>query len=732
MAKKKREGIPAVLEHYMSLDNIAPELNEQILTNMAFEVITKADKDDESRSEWKKRYKKSMEIAKQISTGKNTPWRGAADVKFPLLLSAAIQYNARMFPEIVQGSDVVKTVDMNEDPTDEELDRADLIANHMSWQCIEQISNWISDTDKLFMVLPLVGTIYRKSQFDSIEKQPAVDLCLPDDIIVHNDVASLEKAERITHILHLSNNELLEYMRAGIFNEYPLEELEEGSTEDNTISNSSSPTDNKTNPELHKIYEQHTWWDLDDDGYKEPYIITVHCSSAKVLRIVARYTKDSFIFTKRSKMFVKIKADKSLPSFTDFHFMPSPDGRFHSMGFGQYLYPLNETVNTIINQLLDAGTLQNRGGGFIAKALRMAKQSLTFEIGEFKTVNVPSGSTLTQNILPMPTPGPSPVLLQLLDLLIKSAQELASISDIMQGQSPGPNTPATTVMSVIEQGSKVYSSMLNRIYNSFKNEFENLFQINKRYLDVEESFARMGQSHQVTLEDYKSANLKVFPVADPNISSDAHRMAKIQALMQYAMEDPEVNKHEVMKRFLEAFKIPQPEKILPEPDPNAPPPIAELQAQAELLHTQADTRHLHMKSNEIIMKHDREAIKSALGAEAQQIDAAYKGGIVTANKVDAIAKLAQTDAVIGEKQVNNAAKQAEMMQTIIQTPVAGPIEQETIKPPQEQAGEAPESPQAGTVPELPLSASEGAPPAPEAGAQPQIPPETATQIGAQQ
>lgn len=713
---KKETGIPSLLRKYMDLDNIAPELDDQILTNIASEVIEDATKDEESRYQWKKQYDEAMKNAKQISNGKHTPWQGAADVKYPLILSACIQYNARMYPEIVQGTKVVNIVDM--DPEIDEIaeDRNDRIGNHMSWQLLEQVENWKSDTDKLLMVLPLAGVVYRKTRFDSIDKKPAIDLCLPADIIVHNDIASLERAERITHILHLSDNEILEKMRAGIYTEYPLDELQSGKEEDNTIETSAYAKEGAQDSELHEIYEQHTFYDLDDDGYAEPYIITVHRNSSVVLRIVARFTKDSFVFANRTGRFIKIKPDQY---FTDYHFMPSPDGTFHSMGFGKYLYPINETVNTIINQLLDAGTLQNRGGGFIAKSLRMSKEELRFKIGEFKTVNVPTGTVLSQNIFPMPAPGPSPVLMQLLPLLIKSAEELASVSDVMQGQAPGANTPATTVMSVIEQGSKVYSAMLNRLYQSFKKEYEKLFKLNQRYLDVEELFVTDQQASRVTLDDYRNANIKVFPVADPSISSDAHRMAKMQALMQL-MQDPDIDKHEVVKRYLDALKIPHPEKVLPDPDPNAPPPVEELKVEADMQLTK-------MQTADILMKRELEALSLGIRQEEMQIDAAYKGGQVTSSKIDSVARLAQTDAIVGEKAVGVAERQAGLMQTQIQ-PAGAPQTAEELAQIQASLGQ-----QLGIGQQQPQPQGPGQPPGagpgqPEGQPGQQIPPEIQQQL----
>lgn len=648
----KKDKIPPILIKYLNLDNIAGELSEERLVKIGSEIVAGADHDEESRCDWRNQMEESLKLAKQVVDGKSYPWPGAANVRYPLLLEAAVQFNARTNPEVVQGDKVVEVSVMVPDPDGSQDDRADRLSSHMSYQLLGESDNWRSDTDRLLMTLPLVGVCYRKSYYDSIEKRPQIDFCLPQDIIINNAVASLESAPRITHILHMSNNDILERMRAEIYSKHSLAELT-GTPDEDALSSTDDYDEYKV--DSHELYEQHCWLDLDDDDYKEPYIVVVHKESQKVLRIVARYDESSFVFHRNTNEFVKIKGHQY---FTDYHFIPSPDGTFHSMGFGSILYPLNETINTLLNQLLDAGTLANRQGGFIGKSLRIRKEELRFKPGEWKQINVPSGTTLAQNVYPLPVNQPSPALFNLLTMIVGAGKELANVSEVLQGQPPGANTPATTVMAIVEQGMKVFSSMMSRLYVSFKKEFQKLYLINKKYLDTYETFAYTTASGMVSLADYQAPEYGVFPVANPNQASDTHRLAQAQALMQI-MDAPGVDKQEVLVRYLNALRIQQPNKILPPPNPNAPPPP---QAIMEMETAQAVLAHQKMTTADILMRRELEAIRLNLEQEKNQAQAAYWGGQVASDKLQSVSKLAETEALVGEHDVNVASKQADVMQ----------------------------------------------------------------------
>jgi hypothetical protein len=677
--------IPAKLQEYMDLDNIVPRLSKEKLSKIGADVIEKAANDLKSTTEWRNTMNEALKIAKQVIENKSYPWANSANVKYPLLLSACLQFNARTNPEIVQGDKVVNVAVMTniEDQTpatpggktQQELveDRATHLSEHMSYQLLGQSDNWRQDTDKLLMVLPMLGVAYRKSYFDPIDKRPQIDLCLPNDIIIDNNVSSLERAERITHVLHLSGNDLLERMRAGLYEDYSFEELNITDEDDINQSQSSSREIIEAKPEedyisyLYEVYEQHAFLDLDEDGYKEPYIIIVHKKSRKVLRVVARYDENSFVFNEKNGDWIKINP---IRYFTDYHFIPAPDGTYLSMGYGSMLYPINETINSILNQLLDAGNLANLQAGYISDALRIPKEATRFGPGEWKQVRVPPGTTIQQHLFPLPLNPPNPALFQLLELMISSGKEIGAISDVLLGQQPPANTPATTVMAMIEQGTKVYSSMLYRLYVSFKKEFEKLYNINKKYLAESETYISAMRSGIVTLDDYQEDSYGVFPVADPTMSSDAMKLARGQALMQLA-ENPMLSQYEIMHRYLEVLKVPNIDALLPPQEKDPPPPSPEdMLAQAKVENIQADTKIKGMQAAEIMMKAEIEGIKLDLQEKELQAEAAAKGAQITSQKIQSVSQLATTEAQVGQTNIAIAEKQAQLMQPQIQPPVA--------------------------------------------------------------
>lgn len=638
--------------------NVAELLDDRELEKIAGQLCEEIQNDENSRQEWTNQMKEALAIARQDIQGKSYPWHNASNVKIPLILNGCIQFNSRIGPEIIQGNKIVNVSVMRPDPTDEISSIAYKQSRHMSYQLIEIVKNWIPDTDKLLMTLPLLGTVYRKTYFDSIRRQPRVDLCLPDDIVLDQSCSALEYAERVTHKLDLSVNQIIERMRAGIYKEYPMEDLLQSQLNDtsqkfdekNIASQQSHAYISKNIPQ--NCCECHCWLDLDDDYYLEPYIVLFHEASKKILRIKARYDEKSWI--KDDGKIVGIEAKNY---FTDYHFMPSPDGAFMGLGFGQFLYPLNEAVNSITNKLIDAGHLANLQCGFIAKALKVAKGAESFEPGEWKIINSPSGQSLANSIMPLPVKEPSQTLFNLLQFLLQSARELASTSEPMQGQLPPPNTPATTVLAVLQQGQKVYSSVFHRLYQGLKKEYEKLYDLNAQYLPASETYKLAKESGMVERKQYDKKEYGVFPVADPNIASDTERLTKLQALWNIK-DDPNINEREVVSRYVELLRIPDPEKVLnPPPDPNAPPPPEEQLVMAKANNLNAQSSKLH---TEILIEADHKAHQIELEEKRIALDAAKAGIEASAVHVNSTVQLAQAESQINTDEIMRAERTVEL------------------------------------------------------------------------
>jgi chaperonin GroES len=294
--------------------------------------------------------------------------------------------------------------------------------------------------------------------------------------------------------------------------------------------------------------EQHTFLDLDDDGYKEPYIVTFHKESKKVVRIVARFDETTI----KQGPDGKIHKIDPIQYYTKFGFIPNPDGGFYDIGFGVLLGPINESVNTLINQLLDSGHLSTLQSGFIGKGLRIRMGDNRFTPGEWKAVNS-TGSDLKQQIVPLPTKEPSNVLFQLMGSLITSGKELASVAEIFVGKMPGQNTPATTTMATIEQGMKVFTAVYKRLYRSLTEEFLKIARLNYLYLNPTTEVQDLNI--MINPQDFDPKAHKIYPGADPTAVSQTEKLLKAQGLMEL-LPTGVLDPVKVVQRILDAQEQP--------------------------------------------------------------------------------------------------------------------------------------------------------------------------------
>lgn len=630
-------------------ENIAELLDETELNQIGRRAYDDFILDESSRDQWLQEREEAIKIAKQVMEAKTTPWPNAANVKYPLIASAVIAFASRTYPEIVKPDRVAHVGVIGQDPTGEKEARARRISEHMSYQLLVESPNWEVDTDKLLHILALMGLVYRKSYFDPFLRIPATELCLPDKITVNDNIRSLETARRITHQLDLYRNDLIERMRLGIFKEYDLAELQGSGAEEDTYGMEEDP--------VFEILEQHRYLDLDRDGYEEPYIVTLHRNTQKVLRIKARFELDEIQLNTKGKV-VRIPA---IDHFTDYHFLRDPEGKFHSLGYGALLYPINETINTTLNQMLDAGTLSNRQSGFLTKQFRSIKGEMGFRPGEWKFLDVTNGSALKDNIVPLPVREPSSVLFNLMQVMINTGKELASITDILQGQQPAQNAPATTVLALLEQGLKDQKAITKRLYRSLTKEFQKLARLNRQYLNEDNYFHLFTGDNRITADDYADKTLMIFPAADPHMSSDAQRLARAQALVQMG-PGLNLNPLEIAKRWVDALQFPEPEKLLPPPpDPNAPPP-------PELQKMQAEVGLINAQIHDMVMKRELEALRLQQTENMHQAQAAEAAARIQKMRDEMVARFAELDAKFGELIISMAEKQIDATDEQTQLP----------------------------------------------------------------
>ena len=587
------------LQKWIKSQNIAPDLDKVELTKIGERVMDEYQIDVNSRAEWKDKTEQAMNMAMQVAKEKQFPWPKSANVIFPLMTNAAMQFAARAYPAIVQNREVVRGVVIGDDngiptidprtgqpltdpqtqqpvwavPPGAKQKRADEIGEHMSWQLLDEMPEWEPETDTLLHVLPIVGCDFRKSYFDPEKGRNCSLRVSAMNLVINYKAKSMDTAPRLSEELLFYPNDIETMFRADLWLE---PEVPFGQAKDAQDGDKDAP---------HEFIEQHRTWDLDEDGYAEPYIVTVHKESHQVVRIVARYDADGIHFSGRTHKIVKIEP---IHYYTKYDFLPNADGGIYGVGFGQLLRPINEAVNTTLNQLIDAGTLQNTGGGFIGKGLSMNAGAIRFQLGEYKVVNT-TGAALKDNIVTMPWPGPSQVLMELLGMLIESGKEIASIKDILTGEGSSPNTPATTTLAIIEQGLKVFTAIYKRVYRSLKSELAKLYRLNQKYGDEVAQYKVGNTWKKIAKEDYVKGS-GVEPIADPTMVTDMQMMGRAAYLGQFA-NDPLCDPREIRQRMFEAANINDIDKILlKQPLPN--PAIA-----AKGMELEQKGRELDAKAN---------------------------------------------------------------------------------------------------------------------------------------
>lgn len=570
------------LEKAISSKNIAETLDEDTLKKLGGYCKQGFESDLQSRSDWEKSLEDWTKLAMQVREVKSFPWPKASNVKYPMLSTAAMQFAARAYPSLVPSNGkVVNAVVIGDDPMGEKRKKGDRVAAYMSYQVMHEMPSWEEDMDKMLMMLPIIGTVFKKTYWDTSSEQVKSCLVGPKDLVVNYWATCLEDAERVSEIIEMSPRVLKERQREEIFLDVDLGKPPMPQ-EPNTLvhKNWVDGIADETTPYV--LIEQHTFYDLDDDGYEEPYIVTFHKETGTVLRVVARFGQEDI------KLNSKDEIAKIIPKqfYTKFSFVPNPDGSFYSIGFGVLLGPLNESVNTLINQLVDAGTLANLQGGFLGKGLKLKTGDQRFNPGEWKPVNA-SGDDLRKQIVPLPAKDPSQTLFELMGSLVTSGKELASVAEIFTGKMPGQNTPATTTMATVEQGMKVFTAVYKRIFRSLAEEFKKIYDLNGLYLDPM-TYVRV-LDEPVNPEDFQGEDYDICPGADPTAISQSERLLKAQGLMEL-LPSGVLDPVKVVMRILDAQEQPNWQELmnpqvaasgqLPPPPPD--PKMLEMQMKGQM------------------------------------------------------------------------------------------------------------------------------------------------------
>lgn len=598
--------------------NLAEMFDEDDLCKISEFCMDAYKRDVFSRVKWTERTEAAMDLAMQIQKIKTFPWPSCSNIVFPLVTIAAMQFHARAYPAIVNGRSIVQCRTNGPDPTG----RAAKISAHMSWQVLEQDESWEEQQDRALLNVAVVGTAWKKSYYDSGKGHNVSELVLAKDLVLNYWAKSIETCQVKTHKIPMYRNDIYERVQRKIFCDV-LEAAWYCADAQTRETSSSIEADNRaglTHPQESEstpfqLLEQHNWIDLDGDGYAEPYIVTLEEFTGTILRIVARYDREEDIERADDGTIIRITATEY---FTKIPFIPSADGGIMDIGFGILLGPLNESVNSAINQLFDSGTVSNTAGGFLGRGAKI--RGGVYEFSPFRWNRVDStGDDLRKSIFPLPVREPSQVMLSLLNVIIDYTNKISGATDMLTGVNPGQNTPAETSRSMVEQGQKIYSAIFKRIWRSMKQEFKKLYQLNAVHLPDNMSFG--GQGGTIGREDYLGNPASVIPSADPYITSESARFARASLLVQRVGANPGYNRDTVEIEFLKAMGVDNIDEVYPGSKamgtPALPAPLPNPKIIVEQIKAQSHAAQLEFKKMSFIADLQEQRILNA--AKIQQL-----------------------------------------------------------------------------------------------------------------
>lgn len=542
------------------------EETKRILDEIGNICVEDYDFDVASRSEWERIATDALKMFLSYRDVKTFPWKNCSNINLPIITIAALQFQARAYDALINPKGTVGIVATG----DEDRPKANRVQKYMNYQVLYQMEEFEEGMDKTLMQLPIVGCVFRKTFYDEVKQRISSTFISSADFVVHyNTKVNVEEAERKTHVLYLTDNDCKVRAATGIFHisaaslGYGTQvSMSEIKTETDRVLGIERPTNYRDIPRM--ILEQHRLWDLNGDGISEPYVITVDYVTRKVLRITSRTYLES-----DGKI-------STIEYFTKYGFIPNPEG-FYDLGLGILLSGLNESANTIVNEIIDAGSLANLQGGFISKRSGLKKGNLTFQMGEYKEVDIYT-EDISKAIMHLDFKGPNQTLYAVLGLLYEYSKLVSSVSETMTGQLPASDTPYSSVVAILEEGRKVFSTIHKRIHRSFKKELKKIFRLNSIYLDEIEYFNVLGsdgmptsQHDFVNKKDFVSS-FDIMPVSDPMIISRAEKIMKAQQTYQIALSNPLIANNpeafsEVTRRYLDALDEPNINMILKPPPP---------------------------------------------------------------------------------------------------------------------------------------------------------------------
>lgn len=540
--------------------NLAEMLDETQLNILSSDLTGLIEADVQSRQEWTDAYVKGLDVLGFKYEERADPWEGACGVYSNVLAEAAIRFQAEAMSETFPAAGPVK-VKVLGDETKEKTEAAQRVKSDMNYELTERMVEYRSEHERMLYSLGLAGSAFKKVYYDpNLGRQVAIYIPA-EDVIVPYGASNIETAERVTHCMRKTKNELRKLQAAGFYREVDLGEpqqfhsdIEEKKAEENGFS--------LTDDNRYFVYEIHAELVIDgiddEDDIAKPYVVTIERGSGEVLAIRRNYEESDPLALKRQH-FV--------------HYPYVPGFGFYGLGLIHIIGGYAKAGTSLIRQLVDAGTLSNLPGGLKSRGLRIKGDDTPIEPGEWKDVDVPSGS-IRDNIMPLPYKEPSQTLLALLNQITQEGRRLGAISD-MNISDMSANAPVGTTLALLERTLKPMAAVQSRVHYSMKQEFKLLKAIIAEHAPAEYAYQPHRGEVSARRADYMLVD--VIPVSDPNSSTMAQRVVQYQAVLQMAQQAPQIyDLPQLHRQMIDVLGIKNADKLVPiEEDAKPKDPVSE-------------------------------------------------------------------------------------------------------------------------------------------------------------
>lgn len=550
--------------------NLAEEMPDRELGRIAGELLAEYDANKASRQDWEDAYANGLELLGFTYEERAQPFRGASGVTHPLLAEAATQFQAQAFNELLPATGPVRTAVMGAE-TREKQAQSQRVRQFMNYYITNVMEDYTTDMDQMLFYLPLAGSTFKKIYYDETLGRAVSKFIPAEHLVVPYETSDLDTCPNITQVIRMSLNDLRKKQVAGFYLDIPVvpAQQEAGSVDteiDNIDGVSPSQIDyDCTILEFHVDLDIDGYEDTDEDGeptgIKVPYVVTISQDNGQILSIRRNYREDDDL-------------KRKIQYFVHYKFLPGFG--FYGLGLIHTIGGLSRTATAALRQLIDAGTLSNLPAGFKARGLRIRDDDDPLQPGEFRDVDAPGGA-IRDSLMPLPFKGPDGTLFQLLGFVVDAGRRFATITDMKVGDGNQQAAVGTTI-ALLEQGSRVMSAVHKRLHYGMRQEFKILARVMSESLPQEYPYSVEGAEASVMREDFDD-RIDVVPVSDPNVFSQAQRIALAQTKLQLAGAAPEMhNMYEVYRDMYDALGVRDTDRIMrrvPDEEPTPKDPAQE-------------------------------------------------------------------------------------------------------------------------------------------------------------